>query len=42
MRNLAAKYVNCGFYRPILAEHAHPLPERRFQLEALTYDPAVV
>ena len=42
LRNVIAKYRNCGFYRPILADHPHPLPERRFQLEALAYDPAVV
>jgi nucleotidyltransferase/DNA polymerase involved in DNA repair len=42
LHNLIAKYRSCGFYRPVLAEHPHPLPERRFQLEALTHDPAVV
>lgn len=42
LHNLVAKYRNCGFYRPVLAEHPHPLPERRFQLEALAHDPAVV
>ncbi len=42
LRNLIAKYRNCGFYRPVLVEYPHPLPERRFQLEAVAHDPAVV
>ena len=41
LRNLIAKYQSSNFYRPVLAERSHPLPERRFQLEALVYDPAV-
>lgn len=42
LHNLIAKYRNCSFYRPTLTECSHPLPERRFQLEALAHDPAVV
>ncbi|MBP6015300.1 MAG: hypothetical protein KA586_01125 [Candidatus Promineofilum sp.] len=42
LNNLIAKYRSCGFYRPVLTEYSHPLPERRFQLEAVAYDPLVV
>ena len=42
LQNLIARYRSCGFYRPVLADHSHPLPERRFQLEALAYDPTLV
>ncbi len=41
MQNLIAKYKTCAFYRPVLTERDHPLPERRFQLETLMYDPAL-
>lgn len=39
--SLIAKYRDCGFYRPVLADHSHPLPERRFQLEPLGHDPTL-
>lgn len=42
MQNLIAKYKTGRFYRPTLAEHRHPLPERRFQLERVAYDPSLV
>lgn len=35
IENMAAKYKASQFYRPVLAERAHPLPERRFQLPTL-------
>ena len=41
MQNLVAKHKTCGFYRPTLTERGHPLPERRFQFEALDHDPAL-
>ena len=41
MQNLIAKYKTCGFYRPVLAEHTHPLPEKRFQVQTLAYDPTL-
>jgi DNA polymerase-4 len=41
MQNLAAKYKAAHFFQPVLTERNHPLPERRFTLQALTYDAAV-
>jgi DNA polymerase-4 len=41
MQNLAAKYKAAHFFQPVLTERSHPLPERRFTLQALTYDPAL-
>jgi DNA polymerase-4 len=41
MQNLAAKYKSAHFFQPVLTERSHPLPERRFTLQALTYDPAL-
>ena len=39
--NLAAKYRKSGFFQPQTADSFHPLPERRFRLQALSYDPLV-
>jgi nucleotidyltransferase/DNA polymerase involved in DNA repair len=39
--NLAAKYPKSGFFQPRTADIAHPLPERRFHLQALAHDPFV-
>ena len=39
--NLTAKYRKSGFYQPQSADPSHPLPERRFRLQALSYDPLV-
>jgi nucleotidyltransferase/DNA polymerase involved in DNA repair len=35
LQNLVAKYKTSRFYKPILAERNHPLPERRFRLQAI-------
>jgi nucleotidyltransferase/DNA polymerase involved in DNA repair len=37
--NLAAKYPQSGFFQPRTADIAHPLPERRFHLQAILHDP---
>ncbi|MBK8905349.1 MAG: hypothetical protein IPM53_29470 [Anaerolineaceae bacterium] len=41
LENLAAKYGHGRFVQPALAEHYHPLPERRFQLTPVIHDPAL-
>jgi DNA polymerase-4 len=39
--NLALKYRKSDFYQPQTADPSHPLPERRFRLQVLSYDPLV-
>ena len=39
--NIAAKYRSSAFYQPQTADTSHPLPERRFRLQALADDPLV-
>lgn len=39
LANLSRKYKTSHFYRPILTDTHHPLPERRFALQR--YDPAL-
>ena len=41
IHNLATKYQKSGFFQPQTADSAHPLPERRFQLQPLCYDSLV-
>lgn len=41
IRALVARHSADLFFRPVPAQIDHPLPERRFQLQPLTYDPAV-
>lgn len=41
VRALIARHSADLFFRPVLTETSHPLPERRFQLQPLAYDPAV-
>lgn len=40
--NLVKKYRTGKFYQPETADSAHPLPERRFNLRSISYDPLVV
>ena len=39
--NLTAKYPKSSFFQPQTADTSHPLPERRFRLQAISYDPLV-
>lgn len=41
VRALIARHSADLFFRPVLTEADHPLPERRFQLQPFAYDPAV-
>ncbi len=41
LRALLARHSADLFFRPVLTETDHPLPERRFMLQPLSYDPAV-
>jgi hypothetical protein len=41
LRNLIIKYRQSNFFRPLLADVAHPLPERRFLLQPLSHDALV-
>lgn len=41
VENLTTKYHTSRFIQPILTDNHHPLPERRFQLQTMTYDPAL-
>ncbi len=41
LRSLIARHGADLFFRPALTERDHPLPERRFQLHPLAYDPTL-
>lgn len=41
LRNLIIKYRQSNFFQPLLADVAHPLPERRFLLQPLSHDALV-
>jgi len=41
LRNLIIKYRQSNFFQPVLADAAHPLPERRFLLQPLSHDALV-
>jgi hypothetical protein len=41
LRNLIIKYRQSNFFQPVLADAAHPLPERRFFLQPLSHDALV-
>lgn len=41
VRALMARHGADAFWRPILTEPNHPLPERRFQWQSLSHDPAM-